>query len=289
MDHTQRTAISRLFAAIFGGDNEELLRCLRAHPAVDTPFLSGLPPAAYAVPATFQWKVIERLTSFGLVDRGLFDALLEARPGAGAQIEAAARLFGVEIRGATRPPADRVIMMMCADTDEAAPLRLVQEQRAVLDAIAAAPAPRPTVLLEPQISYLGAVRALALRRPSIGHFGGHGRPGGQVVFADGAVSPASMAEIFRGLEAPPELVVFLCCDSAAMAAAVSQHVAYTIGFDGPLDDARAAPAFAAALYGLWADGSPIPRAFTLALHTAAASDASAGLARLYGRGGVLLA
>lgn len=296
MNHEQRLALSGLLSGLFGDDSEDLLGCLRLHPGVDRSFVAGLPPAGSAAPATFQWKVIERLGSFGLVDAGLFSALVAARGPSQGRIAAVARLFGVEsleVDGrveeavsARRRAGTGGILMMCADADDpAVPLRLVQEQRAVLDAIAAGRGEGLAVVIEPQVSYGGAVRVLVRHQPRIWHFGGHGRPGGRVIFAGGvAVGPASMAEIFRVIAAPPELVVFACCDSAAMAAAVSMHVAFSIGFDGELGDAGAAEEFSRALYGLLAEGVDVPRAFALARNTASVVDPSAGLARLF-RGG----
>jgi hypothetical protein len=300
MNHEQRLALSGLLSGLFGDDNEDLLGCLRLHPAVDRSFLAGLPPAGGAAPATFQWKVIERLSSFGLVDAGLFSALVAARGPSWGRIAAVARLFGVEsleVDGrmdgrveeavsARRRAGTGGILMMCADAeDPAVPLRLVQEQRAVLDALAAGRGEGLAVVIEPQVSYGEAVRVLVRHQPKIWHFGGHGRPGGRVIFAGGvAVGPASMAEIFRVIAAPPELVVFACCDSAAMAAAVSMHVDFAIGFDGELGDAGAAEGFSKALYGLLVEGVDVPRAFALARNTASVVDPSAGLARLF-RGG----
>lgn len=289
MNHAQRRAISELFAELFAGDNEGVLECLRIHPYVDRRFVAGLPPAGYAAPATFQWKVIERLESHGIVDEGLFEALVTVRPAARRRIAEVAGLFGVAVGAGESEGASRaVILMLSADAeDPQTPLRLGHEQRAVLDAMARAPAEgRFEVQIEPQVSYAGAVQAMVRARPRAGHFGGHGQRGGRVVFAGGqVVAPGPMADFFKSLEAPPEVVVFMCCDSRAMAEAVSMHVGYAIGVEGELGD-RLAGAFSAAFYGLWAEGVGVPRAFALARNIASAADPSAGLVRLFGRGGV---
>ncbi|MEZ4448424.1 MAG: hypothetical protein R3B09_03015 [Nannocystaceae bacterium] len=299
MNHDQTRAVSDLFAELFGHDNDDLVAALRRHPAVDVAFLAGLPPTGNAAPATFQWRVIERLRAHGLIDDELFAALAGVRPAAHGRVAGVARRFGIEVPAPVSVPApsegrrrgrEPVLLLLSADAeDPEAPLRLGHEQRAILDALARVPERRSSVAFEPQVTYLQAVNAMVRLRPTMTHFGGHGRRGGRVIFAGALeVTPTAMAEIFETLAEAPALVVFMCCDSAEAAAAVSMHVDHVIGFAGELGD-RVATAFSAAFYGLLAVDGDVLRTFKLARNTASAEDASAALARLYGRGGVALA
>ncbi|WP_437537458.1 AAA family ATPase [Sorangium sp. So ce726] len=130
-------------------------------------------------------------------------------------------------------------------------------------------------------------RALALHRPTVVHFGGHGQHAGPAADegdvrpipgagdrlgertelllndADGRPAPVpieALAELFRLEGGPVRCVVLNACYSLAQAKAIAQHVDCAIGTSSVIRD-KAAVAFSKGFYGALFNGDRIEKAF----------------------------
>ncbi|WP_437593510.1 AAA family ATPase [Sorangium sp. So ce1000] len=130
-------------------------------------------------------------------------------------------------------------------------------------------------------------RALALHKPTVVHFGGHGLHAGpaaggrdvrpipgpgdrlgertELLLNDEAGRPApvpieALAELFRLEGGSVHCVVLNACNSLAQAKAIAQHVDCAIGTSSPIRD-KAAVAFSKGFYGALFNGDSIEKAF----------------------------
>ncbi|GHJ48958.1 hypothetical protein Cs7R123_63000 [Catellatospora sp. TT07R-123] len=161
-----------------------------------------------------------------------------------------------------------VVLMMSANPNRDAPLRLDEERRAIDQAIVRAQAEhRLAFKIADAVRVDDLSHCLLRHGPAIAHFSGHGTAADGLVFSDdhgGArpVPPDALAELFAVLSDGLRCVVLNACYSAEQARAIAEHVPYVVGMRKWIDD-EAAILFSTGFYEGIAHGKSVPVAFAL--------------------------
>jgi hypothetical protein len=161
-----------------------------------------------------------------------------------------------------------VVLMMNANPNLDAPLRLDEERRAIDQAIVRAQAEnRLTFEIADAVRLDDLAHYLLRHRPAIAHFSGHGTAADGLVVCDDRrdarlVPPDVLAELFGILSGGLRCVVLNACYSAEQARAIAEHVPFVVGMRKWIDD-EAAILFSAGFYEGVAHGESIPVSFAL--------------------------
>lgn len=161
------------------------------------------------------------------------------------------------------------ILVMAANPDVEAQLRLNAEIREIADGLRAA-SRRDYFQLTPQLALRPRDMQLALVRenPQIVHFCGHGSLNGDLVLEDDfgephLVSPAALAELFEICSDFVECVVLNACHTDVQAEAIARHIPYVISMSKAIND-RAAIRYAVGFYDSLGAGLGYERSHSLA-------------------------
>lgn len=284
----QRQALAALLQRLFD-NNLDLQLALQGHPHVTTDFINGLPPAQNIPVAHYQFAVLKRLSSFGIVDRSLFEVLAQARPRMREDIVKVAKLFEltIEFPKPDEPNTQKVVFLSASGDSQLGYIAVTDELRAVADALTRAKQrERFELIKEPEVTYSRAVHLLDDLQPAIVHIGAHGqndvaRRGIYFVGNPEPVTPEVLASLFATLKNPPQLAIFMCCESIEVARQVANYTGAAIGFAKPISN-LAAQVFSAAFYERYGAGRPLANAFELAKNiTIGEGQADANSAELF--------
>jgi hypothetical protein len=169
-----------------------------------------------------------------------------------------------EAAKAVASPVD-TILLLSAEPEDQDRLRLGEEAREIRETLRGArERERFAVESRTSVRVRDLTQALLDLRPRVVHFSGHGGEDG-LCFEDDmggsqVAPPDALAALFASLSHPVECVVLNACYSEPQARAISRHVPFVVGMEGPVSD-RAAISFSIGFYQALGAGLDVRRAF----------------------------